>query len=152
MEFTLFEFDPTDSTSINNNYCVPILETSQRKIWIGTFGGGINIYREGTNSTNGTFARMPLNDRLPNVMIKAIVEDNSGNFWITTNKGLSKIDAACTKIRNYTTYDGLQDMQFMDLSAQKRYDGEILLGGVNGFNAFYPDEIGEDSTPSYNFV
>ncbi len=147
LEFTHFEFDPTDSTCINNSYCVPILETSQRKIWIGTFGGGVNIYQEATTSTNGTFTRMPLNGKLPNSMIKAMVEDNRGNIWITTNKGLSRIDAACTKIRNYSTYDGLQDMQFKDLSAIKRHDGEILLGGVNGFNAFYPEEIGEDSTP-----
>ena len=73
------------------------------------------------------------------------VEDNKGNLWISTNRGISRIDSSLTSIRNYAPHDGLQDLQFMDLSGCKRHDGELLFGGVNGFNAFYPDEIKEDT-------
>ena len=38
-------------------------------------------------------------------------------------------------------------MDFIDLSGCKLHDGEILFGGVKGFNAFYPKEITQDTLP-----
>ena len=35
----------------------------------------------------------------------------------------------------------------MDLSGTRLHDGEILVGGVRGFNAFYPNEIKQDTHP-----
>jgi len=147
LEYKLFVSNPDDTSTISSSYTVPITETKNNEIWIGTFGGGINKYNEGTTLTNGYFSRINTDNGLPNNMIKAIIEDDNGNLWITSNSGLSKINSSRSKIRNYTTFDGLQDMQFMDLSGTKLHDGEIIIGGVKGFNAFYPNEITEDTTP-----
>jgi signal transduction histidine kinase/DNA-binding response OmpR family regulator len=45
---------------------------------------------------------------------------------------------------NYDISDGLQDYEFSELACCKLSDGEMLFGGVNGFNAFYPIEIFSD--------
>ncbi len=38
-------------------------------------------------------------------------------------------------------HDGLQSNEFSEHTVFKKPDGEIILGGINGINAFYPDQI-----------
>ncbi len=110
-----------------------------------SFGGGLNKYIEGSEWNNGHFERITTSNGLPNNMIKKIIEDDKGMLWISTNQGISRFDPITRQIRNFDLFDGLQDMAFTDMSGCKRHDGEILFGGVNGFNAFYPGEITEDT-------
>lgn len=147
LEFTLFTYDKNNANSISNNYTVPIIETKDNTIWIGTFGGGLNKYIEGTSNNNGTFVSYTVENGLPNNTIKQIIEDNSGNLWITTNNGVCRMNPTDIRMINFDIYDGLQDMEFVDLSGCKLHDGEILIGGVKGFNAFYPEDVKEDSIP-----
>ena len=81
-------------------------------------------------------------------------------MWLASNKGLTRFNPKTEKISIYDKNDGLQDNEFSELSGCKLKSGEILFGGVNGFNAFFPEEIKEDTTLpivafthiSYNFV
>jgi signal transduction histidine kinase/DNA-binding response OmpR family regulator len=50
------------------------------------------------------------------------------------------------KFRNYDITDGLQGKEFNRSSALCTTDGEIFFGGPDGLNAFYPDEIKEDTS------
>ncbi len=145
LEFTLFQHNPKDPNSISYNYILPIFENSKGEIWIGTFGGGINIYVEPNNEKQGYFKKISLKEGLPNPVIKDILEDRNGTMWISTNNGLSSYNSKTSTIRNYGIKDGLQDKEFGDRSACILSDGEILFGGVNGFSAFYPHEIKEDT-------
>jgi len=152
LEFTLFVNDPKDSLSISHNYTVPVFESSKGEIWIGTFGGGLNLYHEGDADNNGTFTSIQERDGLPNNTIKSIQEDDEGSLWLGTNRGLTRLSQDRKRMRNFDIHDGLQDMEFTDLASYRRSDGEMLFGGIKGFNAFYPSEITEDTiTPNVVF-
>ena len=73
---------------------------------------------------------------LPDNTIHAIVEDNQGNLWISTNKGISHFNQKTQHFRNYYKNDGLQGNTFFQQSFLKTRNGEIYLGGFNGFNSF----------------
>jgi len=60
---------------------------------------------------------------------------------LSTNKGLSRFNPSKEVFINYDVNDGLQSNEFSELSALKRSNGEMLFGGINGFTAFFPDEI-----------
>ena len=124
---------------------MPIIETVNSEIWVGTYGGGVNIYKEGRNGAAGYFDHFSIGEGLPNPVVKDIVEDKSGNIWISTNNGLSCHSCTNNTLVNYGISDGLQDNEFTDRSGYMLSDGEILFGGVSGFNAFYPEEISEDT-------
>ena len=78
---------------------------------------------------------------MPSNIIQAIIEDNNGNIWISSNGGISRFDRKTQKFRNYSKEDGLQGDQFKQQSFLITRKGEIYFGGYNGFNSFYPDSL-----------
>ena len=83
LSYTLFRHDANDTTSISANYTVPVIETHNGEIWIGTFGNGINLYHEGTTLTNGYFTSIGTKNGLPNDMIKNIIVITSYSIHYT---------------------------------------------------------------------
>ncbi|WP_172665939.1 two-component regulator propeller domain-containing protein [Flammeovirga sp. OC4] len=145
-DFKLFISDDDDNTSLSYNYVLPMYETSNGEIWIGTMGGGLNVVTADYDINSIKFDRITVNDGLPNNAIKAILEDNYGNVWVSSNKGISKISIKNRTIKNFDASDGLQDDEFGELTACKRKNGELVFGGVNGINVFNPHEIVDDIT------
>ncbi|WP_020530264.1 two-component regulator propeller domain-containing protein [Flexithrix dorotheae] len=127
-----------DSTSLSHNYILAMHESKKGDLWIGTFGGGLNKLK---GKSGDSFVHYGEAEGLPNNVIKSILEDEEGNLWLGTNKGLSKFNPDTETFKNYDQSDGLQSNEFSELAAVKRKDGEMIFGGVNGFNAFYPEEI-----------
>ena len=78
---------------------------------------------------------------LPNDYTQAILEDDKGHLWISTNNGISMYDPKTNKFKNFTTEDGLQGDEFKQHAALKSSTGAFYFGGVNGFNSFFPDQI-----------
>ena len=60
---------------------------------------------------------------------------------MSSNNGLSRFNPRTETFRNYDTRDGLQSNEFNGGSFFKSKSGEMFFGGINGFNAFFPDEI-----------
>ncbi|WP_066631842.1 ligand-binding sensor domain-containing protein [Labilibacter marinus] len=141
LKFETFYTNEKDSNSISNDYAICLFETQNGVLWIGTYGGGLNKFVPGVNGEPDRFKAYTEENGLSSNIVKCILEDDNGNLWITTAFGLSKFNPKTEKFRNYTKADGLQDNDFFDLSGIKRKNGQILLGGVNGFNYFYPDSI-----------
>ena len=140
-KFDKYQHDPNDENSISHNYILTVFESTAGDIWVGTFGGGLNKLMTSTESDNLIFKAYLEKNGLPNNVIKGILDDNEGNLWLSTNKGLSKFDPSKETFQNYDVNDGLQSNEFSELSALKTKEGLMLFGGVNGFNAFYPEDI-----------
>ncbi len=103
-------------------------------IWIAT-GDGLNKF------DGKTFTVYRHKQGLAGDLVMGILEDKQGYLWISTDKGLSKFDAERETFRNYDRWDGLQSNFFELHSAYQSQTGELFFGGVNGFNAFYPDKL-----------
>ncbi|OHX64681.1 two-component regulator propeller domain-containing protein [Flammeovirga pacifica] len=142
----LFSSIKSDENSLSYNYILPIFEASNGEIWIGTMGGGLNIIMPQEDLNTLKFEHLSSVNGLPSNVIKAILEDDFGNLWVSSNKGLSKISLENRRVKNFDMSDGLQDNEFGELTACKRKNGELLFGGVNGLNVFYPHEIVDDKT------
>jgi len=134
------------SQSISNNYIRSITRDSDGNFWIGTFEGLNKLIR---NPKTGkiTFKNYSKSDGLPNNMIQSIVEDNNKKLWIGTNGGLSKLDLKSGQFVNYSIIDGLQSNEFSEHSVFKKSDGELIMGGINGINTFYPEKIRPNNIP-----
>ncbi|MCF6332014.1 MAG: response regulator [Draconibacterium sp.] len=128
------------SNSISNNYVRSIFQDSNNNIWVGTYEGLNKIIRV-PGSCNLSFEPYSKNNGLPNNMIQLITEDNKGNLWIGTNGGLSKFNPQSNQFTNFTISDGIQSNEFSEHTVFKKTDGEIILGGINGINTFYPEKI-----------
>ena len=151
-KFLTYKNDPENTASISHNYILFLYESNAGDLWIGTFGGGLNKLVKGTDGKEDSFVSYSEKNGLPNNVIKGILEDDNGNLWLSTNKGLSKFDPLTENFKNYNESDGLQDNEFQELACVKRLDGEMLFGGINGFNAFYPEDIGVNEFPAKTVI
>lgn len=144
-KFTPFFHNQSDLSSISNNSISTLFIDSKKRIWIGTKGGGINLYDSATNR----FYVIDKTTGLTNDYIQAIKEDNKGHLWVSTNQGLSKIvikaappfTTKSVQISNYFVEDGLQSNQFLPNSSYKSKTWELYFGGINGLTYFNPDSI-----------
>jgi signal transduction histidine kinase/streptogramin lyase len=132
---TFFHYSGLSNGFINTSY-----QDSTGTIWVGT-NDGLNKL----NSTTNNFTVYRTKHGLASNNVTEILEDNQGNLWFSTNKGISKFNPQTEKFRNYDRYDGLQNNFFLNDAAYKSKTGELFLGGVNGFNAFYPDKLVDNS-------
>lgn len=129
------------SNSISSNSVNCSFEDGNGNMWFGT-SNGLNKLDVKTGKFTSYFEK----DGLPNDFIYCILPDDKGNFWMSTNKGVSKFNPEAknengSAFRNYDVNDGLQGLEFNQGAYHQSKSGEIFLGGVNGFNAFYPDKI-----------
>lgn len=141
------ESDPQSLSNINVN---SILIDSRNWVWVGT-KFGLNVMKP----RSGDFSRYFKEDGLSDNDIKDIIEDDLGQYWITTGKGLTKAVIRNQRLvfETYDESDGLQSPEFFNNSTRKAKDGRIFLGGLNGFNHFYPLEIRRDTiTPKVQFT
>ena len=143
--FRVFRNIISDSTSLTNNYILALHESKDGTLWIGTMGGGLNRLQADPQMDQVSFGCFDKRDGLPNDVIKGILEDDKGNLWISSNKGLSCFNPVNKEIMNFDPNDGVQDYEFGELACCKLSNGMMLFGGVNGFNAFYPDQIAGDT-------
>lgn len=128
--------------SISNNDVLSLYIDSKNRLWIGT-SFGLNWIDEHVAASSATpvFRKLYVDDGLPNNTVHAIDQDNSGNIWISTNKGLAKINPTNLKIVQYKQSDGLQSDEFSDNAVWKNSAGMLFFGGIYGFNYFIPEKI-----------
>ncbi|MFC1569862.1 two-component regulator propeller domain-containing protein, partial [bacterium] len=135
-QFTHYRHDPNEKLSLSNDKVLCIHESQSGILWFGT-ANGLNKY----NNNTGTFHSYLEKDGLSNNNVQAILEDDHGNLWISTNHGLSKFNPQTETFQNYNKSDGLQSNEFCPNACFKSKNGELVFGGIHGFNIFHPDSV-----------
>ena len=118
---------------LNNNFIISSYFDGKETFWIGT-SDGLNSY----NIYSKEIQYFSTNDGLPNNYIYGILEDDENNLWISTNNGISRFNPASKVFTNFSVLDGLQDNEFNINAYFKLENGEMLFGGINGYNRFNP--------------
>lgn len=121
------------ANGLANNYISGILEDLRGQIWLAT-KGGISIFK------NGRFQNLGVNNGLADNNILTILEDELGAIWVSTSRGVSKINVDGEKIRiqNFSKEDGLQASPFNENAALKLRSGNLIFGGLSGYNVINP--------------
>ncbi len=138
--FEHFENNLEDTSSISNDIIFSFYEDIQGRMWIGTCGGGLNLF----DKEKQTFRTFRKRDGLSDDVVNGLLEDDTGNLWINTKKGMSRFNLATQKIKNYNLSEGGQGLNFFRNQGIKTSDGAFLIGGNNGFIAFYPKNFEEN--------
>ena len=87
--------------------------------------------------------QLPVN----NVSVLAINVDSNNNLWISSNRGLFRVNIKKKAIKHFREADGLQSDVFVRGATYRAPDGKLYFGGRNGFNAFYPEDIQDNLVP-----
>jgi ligand-binding sensor domain-containing protein/class 3 adenylate cyclase/predicted metal-dependent HD superfamily phosphohydrolase len=123
----------------SKDYINSICQTSPNEFWLGYFGSGLMHYNLKTKQTK-TYTRK---NGLPNNSIYAVLKDEKGKLWISTNKGLSCFNPSNQVFVNYSEKDGLMSNEFNLGASLSSKTGELFFGGIYGYNYFDPKQFVE---------
>ncbi|MCP4216271.1 MAG: diguanylate cyclase [bacterium] len=136
VRFKNYFHDPKKPKGLCNNQVFALCEDRAGILWVGT-NQGLNRFDPST----GVFQHYLEKHGLANDVIYGVLEDKKGNLWLSCNKGLMKFNLLTGHIRNYDMQEGVQSNEFNGGVYFKGKSGRMYFGGINGFNAFFPDRL-----------
>ena len=135
--------------AISSNKVICMLDDGQGNLWLGTDGSGLNVL----NKKTGKFKAFTEENWINSAVVYGIVKDNFGKMWFSTNNGVFEFDPKTKTKRSFGKWDNLQSQQYNYKAFYKDATGKLYFGGINGFNAFYPDQVQSSSaTPKVSFT
>ncbi len=146
VKFKSYRFNKNNPQGLSDDRVISMYEDKNGDLWFGTYGGGLNkLTYSQKELASPKFESFTTKDGLASNIIYRILGDDKGNLWISTDNGLTMFNPITIACRNFDINDGLQSNQFFWGAGFKGNDGELFFGGTNGFNAFYPDQLENNS-------
>lgn len=145
-QFSLLKHDSKKNTTLSMDWvsCICPDPNQPEILWLGTRGGGLNRFHIPT----GTFTFWTESPNgFPDNVVYGIIPDQQGNLWCSTNRGICRFSPAKNTFISYQESNGLLSTEFNTNSYLRTSDGRFWFGGVNGLNAFRPEEIEPQSAP-----
>jgi ligand-binding sensor domain-containing protein/GGDEF domain-containing protein len=88
--FLSFHHDNSSPNSLSSDVVSRIIIDKKQRLWIATYGGGLNLYREGSQDFS-QFSTKNKSGTLSNDTVNALFEDSEGKIWVGTENGLNVI-------------------------------------------------------------
>ena len=127
-----FYNQPQNALSINNNHAYVLCKASDGRIWVGTYGGGVNIFDRKT----GSFTQVTTDNGLSSNVINKIFLDTKKNIWICTPDGLNMYNPRTKQFQGYSKREGFSSNIFKDIIEDSQ--GTIWLITENGISSLVP--------------
>jgi len=133
----LKHFNSTTHRAFLTNGIQVLHEDPDGTIWAGTYGGGLVRI----NPKTGEAVSFTTADGLPDNIIAAILPWKTDYLWVSTFNGLTCFNKKDKTFVNFYEEDGLSHNEFNLSSAFIDSRGRYYFGGMNGVNAFYPEDL-----------
>ncbi len=155
-EVTQYKNNPSDPSSLSHNAIYTLLQDKKGRIWVGTYGGGVNLLIPGTTkfkNYRNSFKDYPYNECY---RVRHLAQGDNGMMYVGTTGGLLVFDAK---------FDDFKDAEFKlcslipgDVESLSNNDVHNILitenntiflatfgGGINKVEAFdnkgFPDKF-----------
>lgn len=121
-----------------------LLEDPQGRLWISTYGdGAIRVEPKADTQSPWSAQRFDVRNGLSADHVLALTLGSDGSLWISTARGLDRIDRASLAIRRFGLRSGaLAGGYFLGAMASLS-DGRIVAGGMEGMSLLDPRVLGD---------
>ncbi|MFQ5526970.1 MAG: two-component regulator propeller domain-containing protein [Thermoanaerobaculia bacterium] len=146
--FVHYRHDPADPRSLSGDGVFNLVEDTDGNLWIGTRGAGLNRWSAADRQA-GTMSvrRYGLAQGLRSNIVFASALSDQGDLWLSSDRGLARMDPRSGELTHYDASHGLQSNDFNFAAAMRARSGELFFGGVHGFNVFAPAAIRSNRHP-----
>ncbi|MGD8574388.1 MAG: ATP-binding protein [Gammaproteobacteria bacterium] len=138
---TIFSHTPRDPASLSANIMRGIVAGSGGKMWIGTYGGGLDLYEPGKEG----FKHFRHDDSDPSSLsanqIWTLSKADNGRIWVGTMRGgLDLFDPATGKFKHFRHEDSLPGSLASNRvnTVFRDESGQFWVGTNNGLDRFLP--------------
>lgn len=105
------------------------------RIWIGTFGGGLNLLRH--NQNNWSLENINCGQDI----VLSMQMDERGNIWFTSETSIIRYNPGSESVRTFNVLHGERDAYFTEAEAVRLQNGDIVFGYSDGYCQFAPEKI-----------
>jgi signal transduction histidine kinase/CheY-like chemotaxis protein/ligand-binding sensor domain-containing protein len=127
----------TNNSNLSSNVISAFYEDANCNMWVGTMEGGMDCYDKYTH----TFKVYDEQNGLINNTVNYITGDSKGYIWLSTLKGITRFDPVNKAYKNFGAHNGLKSNEFNLGAGITLKNGEIALGGINGFAIVNPQKL-----------
>jgi len=140
-KFTHSIHNPADPASVPGDFIAATLLDRHGRLWISTLGSGLAVTTPGPRGEALKFKHIGTAEGLPNPVVDALLEDDQGRIWASTDEGLAVIDPDTQAVRALGRDDGVAMSSYWTNSGAKLADGTLLFGGAEGLSVVHPDKL-----------
>lgn len=126
-----------DSASLPQDYVGSITSAPDGQVWVSTYGG-LAILDHHAPGQPYRFRTIGVGDGLTSDKVNAMLDDDSGNLWLSLSNGIAKVDSDTLAVHNLGTRDGLHIASYIHTAAAHAPGGELLFGGLGGLTVIRP--------------
>lgn len=142
--YEYFKFELSNPESAKIEKINSIIQTRDGHVWFGSNGHG--IYKLEDGSPTYRFVKIDESEGLIDNVVYGLLEDEAGNLWMSTDKGLCAYNPTHGTFRHFTTADGLISNQFYWDAYHRGADGKMYFGHVAGLTVFEPLKYSSQQT------
>jgi PAS domain S-box-containing protein len=114
------------------------------KLWVASSLGGLGIYD--LSSERLVLTNFTIENGLASNNVRSLTEDDFGNIYAGTARGVDRISPDTTRVKHYSVKDGLAG-DFVSVSYKAR-DGALWFGTPSGLSRLVPEkEVASKSPP-----
>ncbi|MEP5763819.1 MAG: two-component regulator propeller domain-containing protein [Halieaceae bacterium] len=140
--FRRLQHDPNDAGSLSRDSAWVIYEGNDGSLWIGTNGGGLNRWHPDDRKAGiARFIKYRKGDGLLSDTVQGIVEDSSGQLWVSSNRGLVRMNPETGSFRHFNRSNGLRSNEFNNAATHISRTGRLMFGSSEGLLSFYPNQV-----------
>jgi diguanylate cyclase (GGDEF)-like protein len=133
--------EPANPTALAAGYVTSLLTDVRGRLWVATFGGGVNILESRDVHGKLRFRRLGIVDGLNNDNANKLLEDSKHNIWVSTDDGIALIDEQSLAIRSFRRAEGVPISGYWVGAGAASGEGEMLFGGIGGLTVIRPDRL-----------
>lgn len=144
-EIITLSYQADNEHSLSGNIASAIYFDSRGRLWVGTHGNGLNLWMPNDRrQMNNHFTHFSVSEGLNSSTINGIIEDQYGDIWISTVKGVSKLNFQTMTFENFNLADEIHFNELNQGALLATEDGQLFFGGLNGVSAFRPDKLSKN--------
>src|SRR5262249_16392145 len=133
--------DPADPGALAAGYITSLLTDIRGRLWIATFGGGVNILESRDAAGKPRFRRLGVAQGLNNDNANKLLEDSKHDIWLSTDDGIASVDEQTLGIRSLRRAEGVAISGYWVGAGAATAEGEMLFGGIGGLTVVRPNRL-----------
>ncbi|WP_293645294.1 diguanylate cyclase domain-containing protein [Thiolapillus sp.] len=146
--FLHYRNEPGNMNSLSSDAAWNITEGKDGSLWVATMGGGLNRwYLADRKAGREVFHKYQKAQGLQSNTIYAVLEDREGFLWLSSNRGLSRLDPSDGSLSNYDRFNGLKGDEFNAGAYLKTRAGQLYFGSAEGVLTFSPELLTKNQHP-----
>jgi signal transduction histidine kinase/DNA-binding response OmpR family regulator len=146
--FTSYRSLIIDKSTLSSNDVLDAYIDSENLLWVTYWGGGIDKI----DLKKEQVERFSKQHTLPSNIVTAIEEDNNGNIWFSTKKGICKYNKKTDKLSFYTNGFSASTNAYEIGHAAKDKQGNLFFGGEKGYMKIDANHVDSEIFNDYNII